>query len=460
MSRVLLAHSNHVFSDSKQTAKMQPYPALLTILAGACLRERGIETRLFDPALEEAPWSAFERSLAAFRPEMLAVCEDDFNFLSKMCLAHNRAFAFQMGAAARSSGIVAAAHGADAADHAEEYLRAGFDVVITGEVEEALLEIAAGNDFAGIAGIAYGNRGLVTRTAPRKPRRNLDELPLPAWDLVDIDRYRGAWNSAHGYFALNLAASRGCPFRCNWCAKPVYGDSFQTRSAASVAAEMLYLKRCFRPDRIWFADDIFALSGRWTLEFAEEVEARDARIPFRMQSRCDLMTRATVEALRRAGCQEVWMGAESGSQAVLDAMDKGIQVRHVYEARENLRRNGIRACFFLQFGYPGETWEDIEKTVRMVRETGPDDIGISVSYPLPGTRFHERVGAQIGAKANWADSADLAMIFRGTYSTEFYRVLADALHAEVRGGDAGAAWRRVREIRAGEPRAPLLAGVA
>ena len=170
-----------------------------------------------------------------------------------------------------------------------------------------------------------------------------------------------------------------------------------------------------------------------------------------MQSRCDLMTRDTVEALRRAGCAEVWMGAESGSQRILDAMDKGSRVRDIYRARENLRRHGIRACFFLQFGYPGETWNEIEETIRMVRETRPDDIGVSVSYPLPGTRFYQLVGAQLGQKSNWSDSADLAMMFRGEYSSEFYRALADALHAEVRGGFhcESSGWERVRELAAG-----------
>ena len=185
-----------------------------------------------------------------------------------------------------------------------------------------------------------------------------------------------------------MVSSRGCPYRCNWCAKPIYGNRYHARSPVSVASEMRYLKARFQPDHIWFADDIFALSPKWTLAFADAVERLDAQVPFKMQSRCDLMTRDTVEALRRAGCAEVWMGAESGSQRILDAMDKGTRVRDIYRARENLRGHGIRACFFLQFGYPGETWNEIEETIRMVRETRPDDIGVSVSYPLPGTRFY------------------------------------------------------------------------
>jgi radical SAM superfamily enzyme YgiQ (UPF0313 family) len=182
------------------------------------------------------------------------------------------------------------------------------------------------------------------------------------------------------------------------------------------------------------------------------VERRGAQIPFKMQSRCDLMTRDTVDALQRAGCVEVWMGAESGSQRILDAMEKGTRVEHIHAARENLRRHGIRACFFLQFGYLGEEWDDIESTIRLVRETQPDDIGVSVSYPMPKTRFHQIVQKQIGAKSNWSDSGDLAMMFHGAFPTEFYRALADALHLEVAQSAAPSAaradaWDKVEQLR-------------
>jgi radical SAM superfamily enzyme YgiQ (UPF0313 family) len=211
------------------------------------------------------------------------------------------------------------------------------------------------------------------------------------------------------------------------------------------------VKDLFQPDQIWFADDIFGLSARWTREFAACVEQRNARIAFRMQSRCDLMTRDTVEALARAGCMEVWMGAESGSQRILDAMDKGIRVEQIREARENLRRHSIRACFFLQLGYLGEGWEDLEQTIRLVRETRPDDIGVSVSYPLPNTRFHQIVKNQLGTKANWSDSDDLEMMFQGAFPSDFYRALADALHQEVRFPrqtlEHRNAWDKVEQLR-------------
>ena len=447
MAEILLTHSNCVWSDPKQTAKMQPYFPLQTILAAAALRENGVSVALFDPALKTEPVADFCNSIERHSPRMVVVCEDDFNFLSKMCLAQNRSLAFSMARIAAQAGITSIAHGSDASDHPIEYLKAGFTGVLTGEVEGSLVVLASGKAFRDIPGLIWFCGG-VPRFNSRPPlRENLDSLPLPAWDLVDVDEYRGAWMKAHGYFSVNVVSSRGCPFGCNWCAKPVYGDRYHVRSPRAVASEMRLLKDTLSPDHIWFADDIFALSPRWTLEFASAVRELDARIPFRMQSRCDLMTRSTVGALAEAGCQEVWMGAESGSQRILDAMNKGIRAQDIPRARENLRRHGIRACYFLQFGYPGEAWPEIEETIEMVRRTRPDDIGVSVSYPLPGTRFHQIVSSQMGAKSNWKDSSDLDMMFRGAYSTRFYRALADALHAEVRGGDRAAAWSLVDELR-------------
>jgi radical SAM superfamily enzyme YgiQ (UPF0313 family) len=191
------------------------------------------------------------------------------------------------------------------------------------------------------------------------------------------------------------------------------------------------LKTRARVDHLWFGDDVFALDRHWVERFADEVSKRDASIPFKIQSRADLMSEATVRHLKQAGCAEVWMGVESGSQAILNAMDKGLKLSSVRSARRWLKEAGIRACFFLQFGYPGETWSELQKTIAFVRETRPDDVGISFSYPLPGTVFYERVQEQLGTKRNWVDSDDLCIMFKAAYTTEFYRAVRDAVHAEV-----------------------------
>ena len=209
-------------------------------------------------------------------------------------------------------------------------------------------------------------------------------------------------------------------------------------TAVDVAKEMRVLKEEYGADHLWFADDIFGLNRHWLEEFAVAVERINCRVPFKVQARADLLTDQAAKSLRRAGCAEVWMGVESGSQKILDAMDKGLRVEEVRAAREHLRREGIRTCYFLQFGYPGEQWKDIQKTVALVRETRPEDIGVSFSYPLPNTRFYARVKEQLGAKQNWSDSEDLCVMFKGTYTDSLYRAVRDALHAEVESWKPGA----------------------
>ena len=436
MTTVLLAHSYFLKYDPKQTEKMRPYPPLATLYAASHLRSQGHAVALFDAMLSDGE-HAFEQALVAQRPRIVALYEDNFNFLSKMCLSRMREAAFTMVGMARRQGALVIAAGSDASDLPEAYLAAGAHAVILGEGDHTLAELVnamSADDervIQHIAGIALLEGSSIKRTPQRANEKYPDVFPFPAWDLIDVETYRRAWRAAHGYFSLNMVSTRGCPFHCNWCAKPIWGQRYAMRSPANVAEEMALVKRDVRPDHIWFADDIFGLRPQWVAEFGREVAARDAAIPFMIQSRVDLMTDEAIAGLKQAGCEEVWMGAESGSQHILDAMDKGTRVRQIYEARARLKQAGIRACFFIQFGYPGETFEDILLTVKLVREALPDNIGVSVSYPLPGTKFHDMVKAQLGAKSHWTDSNDLAMMFEGTYQSPFYRKLHRVLHHDL-----------------------------
>jgi anaerobic magnesium-protoporphyrin IX monomethyl ester cyclase len=286
----------------------------------------------------------------------------------------------------------------------------------------------------------------VRYTPARPPLDDLDALPLPAWDLVDVEAYRRAWRGAHGRLSWNMVTSRGCPYGCNWCAKPIFGRRYAQRSPAGVAEEMRLLRDRVAPDHVWFADDIFGLTPEWVREFAAEVRKRDARIPFMIQSRVNLMRPEVVAALAEAGAEEVWLGVESGSQAVLDAMEKGTRVEEARAATRTLKAQGIRACWFIQLGYPSESWEDLLATRDLIREERPDDIGVSVAYPLPGTRFYDNVRAELGAKRNWEDTGDLAMLFHGTFGSDFYRRVRDVLHREAGTGTPDdAAWEALAE---------------
>ena len=460
MADVLLTHSYHLPYDPKQVRKMQPYAPLGTLYAASALRAGDISVAVFDTMLE-APEPGFVDSLRQLRPRIVAIYEDDFNFLSKMCLTRMRELAWQLAHEARKAGAVVIAHGSDATDQAEAYLRNGIDFVLRGEAEQTLVELCSailfGRPHFDIPGLVYldGSGDPVYSAGGAPKNASWSALPKPARELIDFEPYRRAWTSAHGHFSANVVASRGCPYRCNWCAKPISGNKFQIRPASSVAAEIRELKEMYGVEHIWFGDDVFALNHHWVQDFANEIEAMRCALPFKIQSRADLMTHTTVAALRRAGCAEIWMGVESGSQKILNAMDKGLRVSDVVTARYRLADENIRACYFLQFGYPGETWEDIQQTIALVRDTRPDDIGISFSYPLPGTVFYERVQEQIGAKRNWTDSDDLCVMFRATYRDEFYKALRNALHAEVNSwsnddssedADLGLLWQHVFEL--------------
>ena len=458
MTDILFGQSYYLRFDPKLWEAGQPYPPLGTLYAAAYLRARGYKVGLFDAMLaeSEAEWAA---ALEAHQPKYAILFEDNFNYLSKMCLLRMREAAFAMIALAKARGCCVILCGADATDHSLKYFERGADYVLLGEGEETLGELMdrlSGRSsvaLESILGLAWPDRGDGSAIAvgehrnPRRPDiRNLDALPFPAWDLVDVPRYRKLWLERHGYYSMNMVTTRGCPYHCNWCAKPIWGQRYNSRSPDNVAAEMKWLKEHYHPDHLWFADDILGLKPGWIERWAGLLRQEDATIPFKCLTRADLVTEAVAAALAQAGCQTVWIGAESGSQKILNAMDKGDAVGDIYTALGRLRAQGIRVCFFLQFGYPGETWDDIQLTLKMVRECLPDDIGISVSYPLPGTRFFEGVKLELGEKQNWVDSNDLAMLYRGPYPQEFYRVLHGRVHHEFRLRRA-LDWRQTRRAR-------------
>jgi anaerobic magnesium-protoporphyrin IX monomethyl ester cyclase len=445
MSEIVFGQSYYLRFDPKLWQAMQPYPPLGTMYAASYMRTQGYTVALFDAMLAESE-QEWDRILAHEQPRYAVIYEDNFNYLSKMCLLRMREAAHSMIAMAKKRGCTVVVCGSDATDQSDGYLAAGADFVLLGEGEATLAELLARLDgktdtpFDQILGLIWIDQTTAATAIPtmrRNPRRpdikDVDSLPFPAWDLIDVDRYRSVWLQHHGYYSMNMVTTRGCPFHCNWCAKPIWGQRYNSRSPQHVVAELKWLKETFKPDHIWFADDIVGLKPGWIKRFGELVEAEGAQVPFKCLSRADLLCReGEVAGFRKAGCNIVWMGAESGSQAVLNAMDKGTKVEQIYQAARDLHAAGVQVGFFLQFGYPGETREDIERTLQMVRDCEPDDIGMSVSYPLPGTKFHERVKAEFGTKQNWQDSNDLAMLYNGPYATEFYRQLHVTLHREFR----------------------------
>ncbi|MGB0886677.1 MAG: B12-binding domain-containing radical SAM protein [Vicingaceae bacterium] len=433
--KVLFTHSYFLQFDKKQLELSKPYPPLATIQAAALLRRNNFEVQLFDTNFELEPKN-ITQEIEKFDPKVLVVYDDGFNYLTKMCLTAMREAALEMIRIAKKKGVYVLVSSSDSTDHYELYLDAGADAVILGEADETLLTLV--NTFKTektideVAGIAIKKDNEIVKTEKRKILTNLDDLPLSAWDLLDISPYKNAWKK-HGYFSINLSTTRGCPYKCNWCAKPIYGQRYNSRSPKHVVAEIKLIKSYFNFEHIWFSDDIFGLTSKWVQEFNKELKAENIVIKYKIQSRADLLLKDdTIIALAESGCDEVWIGAESGSQKILDAMDKGTEVAQIVESTRLMKKYGIKPCYFLQFGYLEETWEDIKKTLHLLFTQMPYDIGVSVSYPLPGTSFYEKVKSELSGKANWVDSDELLLMYESTYSPKFYKKLHRFLHKRFR----------------------------
>jgi len=437
MSNILFSHSYFLRFDPKQWATGQPYAPLGTLYAAAMMRESGYSVSIFDAMFTESPEEVI-LFLDKQRPSFFVIYDDGFNYLTKMCLTNMREAAFRMIRLAKDRNCIVIVSGSDSTDHFEKYLAEGADFIILGEGEQTLLELVKSiekeeQDLTGIPGLAFKRKGELLKTIKRNVIRDLDSLPLPAWDLIDFYPYRQMWSKHAGYFSMNVGTTRGCPYKCNWCAKPIYGNRYNARTPQNVVTELKYLKEQFHFDHIWFCDDIFGLKPGWVKQFAALIKKENLKFKFKIQSRADLLVQEEyISALSEAGCDMVWMGAESGSQKILDAMDKGTTIEQIEQATSLLKKYGIKHCFFIQFGYLDETKKDIELTIQMINKLLPHEIGISVSYPLPGTLFYEKVKDQLSEKANWTDSDELALMFCNTFKPAFYKQLHKYVHKSYR----------------------------
>ena len=432
--KVLFTHSYFLKFDAKQYKTAMPYPPLGTLYAMAYLREHGYDVKLFDTMFCDSA-KDIRSTIDSYKPDIFISYDDGFNYLTKMCLTNMREACFEMQTYAKSKGCKVITSSSDAADHYEDYLKHGADAIAIGEAEQTVLELC--NAFKNnssiqfIQGIAYSTDkpAEISLTSKRTVIKDLDTLPPPAWDLMDVSLYKKMWMENHGYFSLNFVTTRGCPYKCNWCAKPIYGNRYNSHSPQNIVLEIKKWQQQFGFTHIWFADDIFGLKPNWLSEFEEHIKKEKVKIDYKIQSRADLLLEEdNIQHLANSGCKTVWMGAESGSQKILDAMDKGTKVEQIYEATRLLKKHHIHVALFLQLGYLEETISDIKLTIKMVEDLLPDDIGISVSYPLPGTLFYDKVKDQLKTKSNWIDSDDLDLMFKNTYKKEFYKELQRYIH--------------------------------
>lgn len=418
---ILLTHGYFLKEDPAEQKIMMPYPPQGLLHINAYLTANGISSRLFD-----ATFSSFYE-LTTFllenRPEILGIyC----NLLTRINIVKIIRFIRKEETLENTIIILG---GPDIRYHTENYLAGGANFCVIGEGEETLRELitqleAGISDFSGIHGIAYkGDKGDVISTQARPFIKNIDDLPFPDFDQVPLLHYFHAWKKHHGFSSMTVSTMRGCPYTCKWCSKAVYGNSYRRRSPEKVVMELARLNELYHPDQYWFVDDVFTISKKWMQDFLHHLQKNNLKIRYECITRADKMDEETVNLLKETGCFKVWIGGESGSQKVLDRMDRRVSAEQVREMIIMSKKAGLETGTFLMLGYPGETLGDIVETLHHLKLAHPDHFTLTLAYPIKGTAFYEEVATTLREpiSGHWGDYSDRDLDFRRTYKTGFYK---------------------------------------
>jgi len=422
---LLLTHGYFLYEDPKELQIMKPYPPLGILYICAHLRAKGFEVDVFDSTFSSS--AELFNVLRTNAPSVIGIYA---NLMTRPNVV-------EILRVAKQAGWKTVVGGPEPGAYVEEYLDAGADVVVTGEGELTLEELlpalkASRKDLSVIRGIAFRSpEGRVTRTPAREQVRDLDAQPWPARDRIDLDRYVSVWREHHGTGSVSLITARGCPYHCRWCSHEVFGKTHRRRSPASVADELQWLIERYKPDMAWIADDVFTIHPGWLARYATELKKRSIRLPFECISRADRLSPQVVETLAELGCFRMWIGSESGSQRILDAMERGVSVQEVQTAIALCKSHGIQTGMFLMWGYEGEELEDIEATVRHVKTSAPDIFFTTVAYPIKGTPYFSEVASRVEPIKPWSMGSDREVRVRGRHSRRFYSVADQLLRGEV-----------------------------
>ncbi len=396
---------------------MRPYPPLGILYISAWLDREKVQNKIFDTTFSNP--DSLHQEIDDYKPDILAIYT---NLMTKVNVVRMMK---RVKAAYPNIRIVLG--GPDLRYNIHNYLDAGADFLVIGEGEQTMSELAKTIElvekpnFKHINGIAFRDEmGIIHQTPERTKIKSIDELPFPNRAGINLNLYLDAWKEKHGMNAVNVSTQRGCPYTCKWCSTAVYGQSYRRRSPHLVVDEMLQLREQYNPDSIWFVDDVFTVSHKWIKNFADEVEARKAQTPFECITRADRLKEEVILDLKRAGVFRIWIGAESGSQSVIDAMDRRVDVNKVREMIRLTRSHGIQAGTFIMLGYPGETEEDIEETIRHLKESNPDQFTITVAYPIKGTGLYQQVESVMLPKLPWEESTDRQIEFQRTFPRKYY----------------------------------------
>ncbi|MBL0742269.1 B12-binding domain-containing radical SAM protein [Chryseolinea lacunae] len=431
---VLLSHGYFLEDDEKEQRILRPYPPLGILCIAAYLDEHGIANSVYDTTFSSKPH--FNQYLLQHQPPVLALY---VNLMTKINILETIRFVKQNKPATR---VVLG--GPEVKHSAENFLRAGADVIVIGEGEETTAELVAAFKAHGYAdgayrhtirGIAFLDEDRFVETPERDKIKDINTLPVPARHKIDLDLYLNAWKQRHGTSALSVSTMRGCPYTCKWCSRAVYGLSYRRRSPEKVADELDTIRQRYQPDSVWFVDDVFTISHKWLTGFRDALKERNFVMPYECITRADRMNEEVIGLLKDTGCFRVWIGAESGSQHVIDLMDRRVQVTQVRDMIKLTKTYGIETGTFIMLGYPGETEADIEQTITHLKESDPDHFTITIAYPIRGTELFEEVEALQTTALDWNTSTDRDIDFKRSYPRKFYdfavrRVVNEVLYSK------------------------------
>jgi anaerobic magnesium-protoporphyrin IX monomethyl ester cyclase len=429
---LLLTHGYFMYEDPKELQIMKPYVPLGILYISSHLRAKGFNVEVFD-----STFSSRQELFGLLRSSLPSILGVYANLMT-------RSKVIEILRVAKEAGWKTLVGGPEPGAYVSEYLQAGADVVVIGEgeitTEELIRVLPSGlpEDLARVNGIAFkAPDGSICRTPPRAQIPDIDAQPWPDREAVKIEQYVETWRRHHGQGSVSFITARGCPYHCRWCSHEVFGKTHRRRKPASVVDELEWLIDRYQPDMAWIADDVFTIHHGWLYQYAAEVGRRGLKLPFECISRADRLNAQVMDTLAELGCFRIWIGSESGSQKVLDAMERGVTVEEVRDAVALAKSRGIKAGMFLMWGYEGEDMEDIEATIEHVRRADPDVFLTTVSYPIKGTPYFDAVASRVVSPRAWAESSDRDFQIRGRHSRRFYQFADQLLRSEVELGRLG-----------------------
>jgi radical SAM superfamily enzyme YgiQ (UPF0313 family) len=426
MADLLLTHGYFMFEDPKELQILKPYAPLGILYVCSYLRAQGFDVDVFDTTFSTR--DLLFRHLRTETPGVLGVYA---NLMTRRNVV-------EILRVAKEAGWKTIVGGPEPGAYAEEYLQAGANFVVFGEGELTMAELlcalraGATDAIANIAGLAFlDGTGQMRRTPARAQITHLDAQPWPAREAIKLEQYVSTWKNAHGRGSVSFITARGCPYKCRWCSHQVFGMSHRRRNPVLVVDEVEWLLQRYSPDMAWVADDVFTIHHGWIRSYAAEMKRRGLHIPFECISRADRLNEEMLDLLAELGCFRIWIGSESGSQRILDAMERGVKVEQVQRAIELARKHGIQSGMFLMWGYEDEQLPDIEATIRHVKRSQPDIFFTTVAYPIKGTPYFESTRDRLVQLESWAVSSDRELKIKGSHSRQFYDYADSLLRDEV-----------------------------